>query len=166
MKIILPKCFTNLLLIILCGVVCVTAQTRVVPNTNEKNLIALINQAVEAQANFDATTLDKIYASDYVEVSPVGEVDSREKAIGFYKPQPNNNNIKTTSAVDEFSVRNYGDFAVITARITFSQLGNEMPARVLATFRATYVCRKEKGNWKISSVQVTGIRPPRSQQTK
>ena len=148
------------------GVICVPAQTKAVQNTNEKNLIALVRQAVEAQASFDAAALERIYASDYVEISPVGEIDPREKAIGFYKLPAPKDGAKTTSAADEFSVRSYGKFAVIIARITFSQAGNEMPARVLASFRATYVCRKEKGKWKISSVQVTGIRPPRPQPTK
>jgi ketosteroid isomerase-like protein len=101
-----------------------------------------------------------------VEISPVGEVDSREKAIGFYKLQPPNGSMKTISATDEFSVRFYGDFAAIIAQITFSQTGNEAPSRPSVSFRATYVCRKEKGKWKISSAQVTGIKPPRPPQTK
>ncbi len=166
MKNTLSNCLIIFWLTMLCAVVSVTAQSKAKQNADEKNLIALIEQAVNAQANFDATALDRIYASDYVEISPVGEVDLREKAIGFYKSPPPNESMKTISAADEFSVRNYGNFAVIIARITFSQAGNEMPARVLASFRATYVCRKEKGKWKISSVQVTGIRPPRTQQTK
>ncbi len=144
------------------------AQTKAKQNTIEQNLTTLVRQANEAQGNFDPATLEKIYASDYVEISPVGEVDRREKAIGFYKPQTNkgDSETKTVAGADEISVRSYENFAVIIARITFSQAGNESTNRPLASFRATYVCRKEKGVWKISSVQATGIRPPRPQQTK
>jgi uncharacterized protein (TIGR02246 family) len=166
MKTTSSNCFLIFLITIFCGVICVTAQTKAVLNADEKNLTALIKQAIDAQASFDAAALDRIYASDYVEISPVGEVDLRDKAIGFYKLQDPKGIMKTTSAADEFSVRNYGNFAIIIARIIFSQTGNEMPARALASFRATYVCRKEKGKWKISSVQVTGIRRPRPPQTK
>lgn len=166
MKTTLSSRFTIFSLIILCGVICVSAQTKAVRNANEKNLIALITQAISAQANFDAEALDRIYASDYVEISPIGEVDPREKAIGFYKLKPPSGTMKTTSGAEEISVRNYGNFAVLTARIIFSQAGNEMPSRILTSFRATYVCRKENGKWKISSFQVTGIRPPRPPQSK
>lgn len=168
MKITFSNCLLIFLLMMLCKVVLVPARTKAEQNADEKILIALIKQAVNAQANFDETQLDRIYASDYVEISPIGEIDPREKAIGFYKPQVNNsgNQAKTIAVVDEFTVRNYGDFAAIIARITFSQTGNEAPSRPPASFRATYVCRKENGTWKISSVQVTGIRPPRPDLTK
>lgn len=144
----------------------IRAQNKIKQNSNEQALINLINQTIKAQTNFDATSLDKIYASDYIEVSPVGEVDLREKAVGFYKTQVPDGSVKTSSTADDFLVRFYKDFAVIIARITFLQGGSDIPVRSLASFRATYVCRKEKGKWKISSVQFTGIRPPRPLQTK
>jgi len=150
------------------GVVSVAAQTKAKQNTIEQNLTALVRQAIEAQGNFDPAALEKIYTTDYVEISPVGEVDLREKAIGFYKPQANkgDSETKTIAAADEISIRSYKYFAVIIARITFSQARNEFASRPLASFRATYVCRKENGVWKISSMHSTGIRPPRPPQTK
>jgi ketosteroid isomerase-like protein len=150
------------------GIVSAAAQTKAKQNTIEQNLKALVRQAIEAQANFDSAALEKIYASDYVEISPVGEVDPPEKAIGFYKPQANKGESerKTIADADEISVCSYKNFAVIIARITFSQAGIDSASGLLVSFRATYVCRKEKGEWKITSVQVTVIRPPRPQQTK
>lgn len=150
------------------GAVPVTAQTKAKQNTVEQKLMALIRRAVLAQSVFDSASLEKIYASDYVEVSPVGEIDPREKAIGFYRPQTKKEGgeAKTIAAAEEISVRSYGDFAVVIARISFSQTGNEFASRPLASFRATYVCRREKGVWKIASAQATAIKPPRPQPTK
>lgn len=158
----------SLLLVILCGVGSATAQTKAKQNGDAQDLIALIKQAVDAQANFDAAVLEKLYASDYLEVSPVGEVDPREEAIGFYKAQTSigGNQTKAVVAADEFSSRFYGNVAVVVSRLTFSQEGTTTPQRPPISFRATYVCRKENGRWKISSLQVTGIRPPRPQQPK
>ncbi len=121
-----------------------------------------------AQTNFDTATLDKIYASDYIEVSPIGEVDAREKAVGFYKPEANSerDKIKMVVTADEFSIRPYKNFAVVIARFTFAQTDNALPSRPPVSFRATIVCRKEKGAWKIGSVQATSIRPTCPQPAK
>lgn len=118
---------------------------------------------IDAQINYDTATLSKIYASDYVEISPVGEYDPREKAIDFYKPEatPNRDKIKRVVEADDFTIRNYGKFAVITARVTASRTVEGQPQqRPPVSFRTTFVCRKEKGDWKIASVQYTGMRPP------
>jgi ketosteroid isomerase-like protein len=144
------------------------AQNKIKQYSNEQALISLVNQMTNAQTNFDAATLDKIYAADYIEVSPIGEVDSREKAVGFYKSENNLNRDKTKMVVTaaEFSIRIYKDFAVVISRFTFAQTGNATPARPPVSFRATIVCRKEKNVWKIGSVQATGIRPSRPQPIK
>jgi ketosteroid isomerase-like protein len=149
-----------LLLLILCGLAPAAAQMKGAQGADEQSLTALIKQAVNAQASFDASVLERIYASDYLEVSPLGEIDLREKAIGFYKPQAGGSSQpKAVVSADEFQTRSYGDVAVVVSRVTFSPDGITTPQRPPISFRATYVCRKEKGQWKISSVQVTGIRP-------
>lgn len=114
----------------------------------------------DAQANYDAATLDKIFTADYIEISPVGEFDPREKVLGFYKPelkQPAAKMSATTEAT-EFSIRVYDKFAVIITRLnyTITSEGKPLPPR---SMRATIVCKKEKGAWKIASAQYTGIRP-------
>lgn len=138
------------------------------PSKDEQALTALVKQMTDAQSKFDPMTLETIYASDFIEISPIGEVDPREKTIGFYKPEanPDRDKVKMTVTTDEFLIRTYGNFAVVIARITFAQAGNEPSARPPFSVRATIVCRKESGAWKISSAQYTGIRPPRPQQAK
>lgn len=155
-------------LVLLIGVIGIQAQNTSKQNSDEQALTNLVRQMATAQANFDAATLDKIYASDYIEVSPIGEVDAREKAIGFYKTEtnPDPDKMKMVVTADEFSIRPYKDFAVVIVRFTFAQTDNALPARPPISFRTTIVCRKEKGAWKIGSVQTTGIRPPRPPQVQ
>lgn len=62
---------------------------------------------------------------------------------------------------DEFLIRTYGNFAVVIARVTYAPGGTAPATRPPFSVRATLVCRKEKGVWKIASTQYTGIRPPR-----
>ncbi len=114
----------------------------------------------DAQTNFQPQILDRILADDYIEISPVGEFDTREKVLGFYKPElkPPSGKMSATVAADEFSIRRYGKFAVVIARLNYllTDAGKTLPPRRV---RVTLVCRKEKTAWKIASVQYTGIRP-------
>jgi len=134
---------------------------------DDESLKALVKQMTDAQAAYDANTLDKIFTSDYIEISPVGEFDPREKVLGFYKPElkPPAGKMSATTVADEFSIRNYGKFAIVITRLnyTITTDGKTLPPR---SIRATIVCRKEKGAWKIASAQYTGIRPPQPQPTK
>jgi ketosteroid isomerase-like protein len=145
-----------------------SAQSQPKQSKNHQALTALVKQMTEAQSKFDPATLEKIYAADFVEVSPIGEVDAREKTIGFYKPEanPDRDKMKATITTDEFSIRTYDNFAIVIARVTFAQVGSETPARPPFSMRVTLLCRKEKGSWKINSAQYTGIRPPRPQPIK
>lgn len=124
-------------------------------------LKSLVKQMTHAQTNYDSVALDKILTTDYIEISPVGEFDPREKVLGFYKPQskPPADKMSATTETTDFSIRNYGKFAIVIARLnyTITSDGKTLPPR---SIRATIVCRKEKGMWKIASAQYTGIRPP------
>lgn len=130
---------------------------------DDEALKSLVKQMTEAQQNYRAEILDKILTADYIEISPAGEFDPREKVLGFYKPElkPPAEKMSATTGVDEFSIRNYGKFAIVIARFnyTITSDGKQMPPR---SIRATIVCRKEKNVWKIASAQYTGIRPPQT----
>ncbi len=127
---------------------------------NENDLRGLVMKMTAAQLNYDPDALDKIYANDFIEISPVGEVDPRAKTIGFYKPEVNRGrpNQEMTVAANEFSIRTYGKSAVVIAKLTFSPTGNQAASRPPFSFRVTLLCRKLHGAWKIVSSQYTGIR--------
>ena len=122
---------------------------------------SVIKKLVTAQTDYDPKTLDSIFTSDYVEISPVGEFDPRDKVLGYYKPDLKPDPTKMTAAVDvtDYSIREYGNFAIAIARFNYAMTaeGKPLPPR---SMRATFVLRKEKGEWKIASAHYTGIRPP------
>ena len=121
-------------------------------------LKSLIKRMTDAQLTYDAAALDKIFTADYIEISPVGEFDPRDKVLGFYKPELKPPAMPTLE-ISEYSIRNYGKYAIVIAKLTYVMTVNGKPAPPRA-MRATYVCRQEKGSWKIASSQYTGIRPP------
>ena len=125
---------------------------------NDAALKSLVKQMTDAQTAFDASALDKVLTSDYIEISPLGEFDPRDKVLGFYKPE-----LKPPAMpgleISEYSIRDYGKHAIVIAKLTYTMTVDGKPAPPRA-MRAMYVCREEKGSWKIASSQYTGIRPP------
>lgn len=127
---------------------------------DEAALKTLIGQMTDAQQSYNPDALDKILTADYIEISPVGEFDPREKVLGFYKPElkPPADKMSAKVAGDEFSIRVYDKFAVVITRLnyTITSEGKALPPR---SIRATFVCKKDGKTWKIASAQYTGIRP-------
>jgi uncharacterized protein (TIGR02246 family) len=127
-------------------------------------LKSLVKQMLDAQIAYDAKALDRIFTSDYIEISPVGEFDPRAKVLGFYTPEAKQavGNVTVNVEVADQSIRVYDRFAIVIAQFNYNIVGagNPIPPRSL---RATIVCKRQKGDWKITSAQYTGIR---SSQTK
>ena len=127
---------------------------------DEAALKSLISTLADAQRSFDAAALDRIFTADYIEISPAGEFDPREKVLGFYAPDKKPAGYTSPSVeLSEYSIREYGKFAVVIVKFTYTMMvdGKITPSR---SMRATLVCRSEKGVWKIASAQYTGVRPP------
>ena len=122
-------------------------------------LLQQANALVAAQLAFDQPALERLLAPDYLEVSPVGELDTREEVIGFYSPaakaaagpQP------LGATLDDVQTRLHGDAATLIARETI-----RMPAgdgtRDIA-MRVQFQFRMLDGQWRLASTQYTGIRP-------
>jgi ketosteroid isomerase-like protein len=124
----------------------------------ESAIVGLIKLMTEAQLKYNAGALDKIFTADYIEISPLGEFDPRDKVLGFYKPEANpGEKFKADVEAAEISLRRYGKFAVLITQLNYKIVndGKALPPR---SMRATFVCRKEKDGWKIASAQYTGIR--------
>ncbi|MEZ5423272.1 MAG: nuclear transport factor 2 family protein [Pyrinomonadaceae bacterium] len=127
---------------------------------NDVELKALVQRMADAQMAFDVKGLDAILTQDYIEISPLGEFDPRDKVLGFYKPEMAPPGGKIPGKVDfsEYSIRVNGKSAIVIVKETFSMTvdGKAAPPRSL---RIMFVCRREKGVWKVASAQYTGIRP-------
>jgi uncharacterized protein (TIGR02246 family) len=127
----------------------------------EAEVVAVVQQLADAQRTFDQAALERLLALDYVEVSPVGDVDERAKVIGFYSAEAKSKAPPVSSiTIDETTVRTYGDHAVVIARQTMNinAGGTNRPV----VMRTTSHLRKINGAWRISSVQYTGVRPPKA----
>lgn len=130
-------------------------------NKKDDEVIKLCKKAAEAQETYDTATLEKIYASDYIEISPQGEIDVRERAIGFYKVDDiEKAKAKTPRYIlDEFKVRHYGKFAIVISKFSIgSKKDSTKPPSPVGL--VLYALRKEKGEWKIYSAQFTPFPPP------
>src|SRR5687767_1793877 len=95
-------------------------------NKKDDEVISVARKAVEAQENYDPATLDKIYTSDYIEISPKGEIDLREKAIGFYRVDDVEKAKSRTPRyiLDEFNVRHYEKYAIVISRFSVGSKTN------------------------------------------
>ncbi|HWW70684.1 MAG TPA: nuclear transport factor 2 family protein [Duganella sp.] len=127
------------------------------PDDANAELIGLIHRHVDAQREFDVATLQAVTADNYVEVSPAGEVDSRDKMLSFYDPAQRRP--APTVQVDEPTVRTFDQTAIVIARLTYT-MSAEGQSRSFA-MRASYVARRFDGKWKLVSAHYTGIRPPK-----
>lgn len=153
--------------LLVCSLVILFTFSAFSQNKQNDEVIAVAKQAVTAQENYDPATLEKIYASDYVEISPKGEIDEREKAIGFYKVDDVEKAKARTPRyiLDEFKVRHYKNFAMVISKfsIGFKNDTTKAPSPVGLVL---YALRKEKGHWKIYSAQFTPFPPPPRPQSK
>ena len=131
-----------------------------------KRMATVVQKLVTAQKNYDPKALDALFTTDYIEISPAGEFDPREKVLGFYKPELKPDPLKMTSTVDvtEYSIRSYGNFAIAIARFNYAMSadGKPLPPR---SIRATIALKKDNSDWKIVSAQYTGIRATAPQKT-
>ncbi|TCP93599.1 uncharacterized protein DUF4440 [Sphingomonas sp. PP-CE-1A-559] len=110
---------------------------------------------VRVRNQFDQAAMIAMMAPEYREVSPVGEVDSRERVIGFYAADKKS--AAPPMTITETVARPVGTIGVVTMRIAYTMPGKDgqMQTRAL---RAGFVARRIKGDWQFVSLQFTPIR--------
>ncbi|KQM53164.1 hypothetical protein ASE69_05175 [Sphingomonas sp. Leaf208] len=110
---------------------------------------------VRVRNQFDQAAMIAMMAPEYQEVSPVGEVDSRERVIGFYAADKKS--AAPPMTITETVARLAGTIGVVTMRIAYTMPGKDgqMQTRAL---RAGFVARRIKGDWQFVSLQFTPIR--------
>jgi ketosteroid isomerase-like protein len=93
------------------------------PARVEDEVLAQTRRYFDALKASDVPELERLLAPDYVEVSPLGELDSRAQVIGFYRiaarAKTGQASELTAIDVDESTVAVYGDAAVAVVRATF-----------------------------------------------
>jgi ketosteroid isomerase-like protein len=125
----------------------------------QREVLAVVQQLADAQRTFDQQLLDQVLAADYLEVSPVGDVDDRAKVIGSYGPEAKAKAPPVSAiALDEPSIRITGDHALVIVKQTVTMEAGGTSRTIM--MRVTASLRKIGGRWRISSTQYTGMRPP------
>ncbi|WP_267397240.1 MULTISPECIES: DUF4440 domain-containing protein [unclassified Sphingomonas] len=126
------------------------------PAKADAELLAVIQSAIQAERTFDPGALAAVLAPDYIEVSPVGEVDRRKAVLGFYDPANRRNAPLVT--INDPVTRRDGSNAIAIVQLAFSSQ-DSTPPRPPMLMRATFVMRRESTKWLIASAQFTPIRP-------
>jgi uncharacterized protein (TIGR02246 family) len=138
------------------------AQASHPPSTADEEVRAQTTRYFEAVSRNDAAALEALLSQDYVEVSPLGQVDGRTQVIRFYqvaaKAQTGQASELAGVAVDELTVRVFGDVAVAVVGESFKM--SVAGAPVSRPMRSTLVWRKVAGAWTLASSHHTAIRPP------
>ncbi|RYY09772.1 MAG: nuclear transport factor 2 family protein [Alphaproteobacteria bacterium] len=99
---------------------------------------SLVDRFEASRIQHDPAALTKTLAADYEEISPVGEVDAREKVLGFYAPELKRPAPAMTS--EPLVIRSRGDVAVITTRKSFT-----FPGGAARSVRVRYVAERAAG---------------------
>ena len=120
-------------------------------------LAELVRAHAEAQRNFDQARLQALTTDDYVEVSPVGELDSRSRMLTFYAP--GQQRPAPAVQVETPVVRMMGDAALVVAKLVYTMETDGQPRSF--AMMASYVASKKENQWKLVSAHYTGIRPPK-----
>jgi len=124
--------------------------------TPEQSVSELVQRFTTAQGTFDRTALEALTFENYIEISPLGEVDPRAKMLSFYvkhdaKPLP-------AITVDEITPRVLGNTAIVLAKVSYAMtVGGQTRTSAL---RSSFVAQQQDGAWKLVSAQYTPIRPP------
>lgn len=133
------------------------AATQAAPPVSDTAAVTdLVHTFIDAEVHADAAALRLVTSEQFVEISPLGDVDPREKWLGFYKEKVTE--AKAQFVIDEPAVRQFGDSAIFTAKVTFTVAANGAPRSFSA--RMSFVAHKEGTQWKLVSAQPTPIRPP------
>jgi ketosteroid isomerase-like protein len=115
----------------------------------------LVQRFTEAQQKMDVPALKALTAENYVEVSPLGEVDMREKMLTFYVRDEKQ--VPPAMTVEDITTRLLGDTAVVVAKVSYTSV-IEGQSRTFS-LRSTFVAEKLGGVWKLVSAHYTPIRP-------
>ncbi len=130
-----------------------TALTQQVRESGQ--VVQLITAFTRAQHDFDQAQLRKLTDDDYVEISPIGEVDPRDKMLAFYDPAKKVEGPAMT--VGDTTVRMAGrDVAIAVTTISYSLPGKDGPRAV--AMRAVFVAVRDGRAWKLASAQYTPVR--------
>jgi ketosteroid isomerase-like protein len=118
--------------------------------TTIREILDMERQAREASLHRDADFSQRTLADDYVAISPLGQVTTKQETVSARKSaQLRYDAINVTDMV----VRVYGDTAVVTARADVK--GHQLGEDFSGPYRYTRIWVRRTGHWQAVSYQAT-----------
>lgn len=115
-----------------------------------RQIVDLERQTKEATLHRDAEFSMRTLADDYVAITPLGQVTSKQDAISARR----SGQLRYESMnISEMVVRLYGDTAVVTARADVK--GHQLGEDFSGPYRYTRVWVRRNGHWQTVSYQAT-----------
>ncbi len=115
-----------------------------------REIVDLERQTKEAILHRDADFSMRTLADDYVAITPLGQVTTKQDAISARR----SGQLRYESVnVTEMVVRLYGDTAVVTARAEVK--GHQLGEDFSGPYRYTRVWARRNGHWQTVSYQAT-----------
>ncbi|MFZ0807429.1 MAG: nuclear transport factor 2 family protein [Candidatus Sulfotelmatobacter sp.] len=115
-----------------------------------REILDMERQAREASLHRDADFSQKTLADDYVAITPLGQVTTKQDTVSARK----SGQLRyETINVSDMVVRVYGDTAVVTARADVK--GHQLGEDFSGPYRYTRVWVRKTGHWQAVSYQAT-----------
>ena len=115
-----------------------------------REIVDMERQAREASIHRDAEFSKRTLAEDYVAITPLGQVTTKQDTVSARK----NGQLRyDTIDVSDMVVRVYGDTAVVTARADVK--GHQLGEDFSGPYRYTRVWVRHTGHWEAVSYQAT-----------
>lgn len=140
-----------------------SSQARATDTATEQQLHHATQAVLDAQRTFDQPALDALLAPDYLEISPVGDVDDRAEVLSFYSADAKakataGGMVPLSSLASDTNIRIDGDHAIVialdTVRIKTGETEREVAMRLAFHFR------RIDGKWLLQTAQYTPQRKP------
>jgi len=115
-----------------------------------REIVDMERQAREASIRRDADFSERTLADDYVAITPLGQVTTKQDTVSARKSGQLRYD---TINVSDMVVRVYGDTAVVTARADVK--GHQLGEDFSGPYRYTRVWVRRTGHWQAVSYQAT-----------
>ncbi len=115
-----------------------------------REIVDMERQAREASIHRDADFSQRTLAEDYLAISPLGQVTTKQDTVSARKSGQLRYD---TIDVSDMVVRVYGDTAVVTARADVK--GHQLGEDFSGPYRYTRVWVRRTGHWQAVSYQAT-----------
>jgi len=115
-----------------------------------REIVEMERQAKEASIRRDAEFSQRTLAEDYVAITPLGQVTTKQDTVSARKSGQLRYD---TINVSDMVVRVYGDTAVVTARADVK--GHQLGEDFSGPYRYTRIWVRRTGHWQAVSYQAT-----------